>query len=307
MRYRGPVAQITRRTFLGGAVGGSALLASCGVASGVGGTVTPSAADRVPLGDTGLLVPRVAMGSGTHGWKHASDQTRLGRDVYARLVKHGVERGSAFLDCADLYGSHQYVRYAMRTQAIPRDKVTILSKIWFGPAPEMEPTETAIPEVERFCKELGVDHLDICLIHCVQNPQWPTQLERMRDELSELKERGLVRAVGCSCHTHAALRVAVEHPWTDVVLARINPQHEKMDADATVDETAALLRSARASGKGVIGMKIFGEGNIKDPEHRQQSIDLSFGGDLIDAGTIGFTAPEQIDDAMDRIDVALAG
>jgi aryl-alcohol dehydrogenase-like predicted oxidoreductase len=303
------VSRITRRTFLKGAVGGSALLAGCGVAgsAGSGGAIAPTAADRVPLGRTGLLVPRVAMGSGTHGWKRESDQTRLGRDAYARLLKHGVERGAAFFDTADLYGSHEIVRHAMRTQAIPRDRVTILSKIWFAAAPEMQPTTTAVPEVERFRRELGVDHIDIVLIHCVQDAQWPVQLERMRDELSELKQRGVVRAVGCSCHTHAALKAAVEHPWTDVVLARINPAHARMDDDATVDETAALLKTARGSGKGVLGMKLFGCGDLIDPEQRQQSLGMSFGGGLIDAGTIGFTAPEQIDDAMDRIDLALSG
>jgi aryl-alcohol dehydrogenase-like predicted oxidoreductase len=299
------VSRITRRTFLEGAVTGSALLAGCSIASGKAATKNPRAADRVPLGRTGLLVPRVAMGSGTNGWKRESDQTRLGRDAYARLLKHGFERGAAFFDCADLYGSHEFIRHALRTQAIPRDQVTILSKIWFAAAPEMQPTATAVPEVERFCRELGVDHIDICLIHCVQDPNWPRQQERMRDELSALKERGLVRAVGCSCHTHAALSAAVEHPWTDVVLARINPVHARMDDDATVDATATLLRKARAAGKGVLGMKLFGCGDIADPGQRQRSLRMSFGGGLIDAGTIGFLAAEQVDDAMHRIDLAL--
>ena len=44
--------------------------------------------------------------------------------------------------------------------------------------------------------------------------------ERIRDELSELKQKGAVRAVGVSCHDHEALKVAAAHPWVDVVLAR---------------------------------------------------------------------------------------
>ncbi len=299
---------ITRRTFLKSAVGASAMLAGC---SSNGGDpdriedVRDSAADRVELGRSGVLVPRVAMGTGTHGWKRASDQTRLGQQDFSKLMAHGVERGAAFIDAADLYGSHSFVRSALEDGSVKRDDVTILSKIWFGEAPEMTPTTTALPEVERFRGELGVDVIDICLIHCTQDALWPEQLKQMRDELSELKSRGVVRAVGCSCHTNAALKVAAEHPWVDVVLGRINPEKQVMDGDATVDETAATLRLARANGKGVLGMKIFGCGAITSAEAREASLRYSFGGDLIDAATIGFTSPEQIDDAMDTIDSVL--
>ncbi|MEW6072194.1 MAG: aldo/keto reductase [Planctomycetota bacterium] len=294
---------ISRRSFVTGALGAAALLGGCRAPARPSRRV---AADRVALGTSGVRVPRVALGSGTRGWQRVSDQTKLGKESYARLVRHGVERGAAFLDAADLYGSHEYVRHALRSEKIPRDRVVILSKIWFTEAPGMTPTTTAKPEVERFCRELGVDMIDIVLIHCTQDPEWPVQLARMRDELSELKERGIVRAVGCSCHTHAALRAACEHPWTDVVLARINPRHAAMDDDATVEETVALLRTAKARGKGVLGMKLFGCGALTDPAARAESLRFSFGSDLIDAGTIGFLAPAEIDDAMDAIDGVLA-
>lgn len=297
------MAHITRRTFLKSAAGASALLAGCG--AGETKPLLPTA-NRVSLGRSGLVVPRVAMGTGTHGWKRVSDQTKLGQAELSRLFAHGIERGAAFLDTADLYGSHEYVRHALKDGTIRRDDFTLLSKIWFSEAPEMTPTSTAKPEVERFRQELGVDVIDICLIHCVQDSRWPDQQARMRDELSELKEQGLVRAVGCSCHTNAALRTAAEDPWTDVVLARINPEHEVMDSDATTDETVTTLKLARANGKGVLGMKIFGCGAITSPEAREASLRYSFGSGLIDAGTIGFTAPEQVDDTLGMIDRLLS-
>lgn len=296
-------SEITRRGFVRGALGATLALAGC---QSRGPAPTPRADDLVPLGTSGLRVPRVALGTGTHGWKRASDQTRLGKDGFARLIKHGVERGARFLDTADLYGSHEYVGHALRAESIPRDSVTILSKVWFAPAPEMTPTDTARPEVERFLRELGVDRLDICLIHCVQEAAWPDRLTRIRDDLSALKEEGVIGAVGCSCHTSAALEAAIEHPWTDVVLARINPHHAKMDDDATVEETVQLLHDARARGKGVLGMKLFGCGDLTSPEFREESLRHSFASGLIDAGTIGFTSPDQIDDAMAMIDRVLA-
>jgi aryl-alcohol dehydrogenase-like predicted oxidoreductase len=291
--------KITRRRFIQQtAAGASCLLAGCASTESKLGSTT---ADLVYLGKGGIRVPRVAMGTGTHGWKRASDQTRLGQEAFTRLVANGVERGAAFIDAADLYGSHPFIKHALRNVSIPRDRVTILSKIWFSEAPEMTPTETARPEVERFLQEMGVEWIDICLIHCVQDPNWPDQLERMREELSKLKQEGVVRAVGCSCHTHAALKTAAEHPWVDVILARINPEHKRMDQDATTDEVAKTLKRARSNGKGVIGMKIFGCGDLSTPKQRRASIEYVIQKDLVDAMTIGFTAPEQIDEVVDTV------
>lgn len=291
---------VSRRTFVKRTViGASALLAGCAELC-VDAPLT--AADRVPLGASGVVVPRVAMGTGTHGWKKASDQTRLGKESFARLMAHGQDRGAAFVDAADLYGSHEFVSHALKTGAIARDKVAILSKVWFAEAPEMTPTDRARPEVERFLAEMGVDEIDVCLVHCVQDKAWPEQLERIRDELSELKAKGAVRSVGCSCHTHAALERAADHPWVDVILARINPEHKRMDDDATTDRVAATLKRARANGKGVIGMKIFGCGDLTSPSQREASLRYVLQNDLVDAMTIGFTAPEQIDDTMETID-----
>lgn len=260
---------------------------------------------RAPLGRSGLLVPRLAMGTGTAGWARVSDQTRLGQRDFVRLMRHGVERGARFIDAADLYGSHPYVRAAL--SEMRREDITLLSKVWFSPgAPKMQPTESARPEVERFLNELGVERLDIVLIHCVTDAAWSSRLARMRDELSELKAAGLVRAVGCSCHSHAALRVAAEDPWVDVILARINPGHKRMDPDANVEQVAATLRLARENGKGVVGMKIYGSGQWQGAEQRRASLALAFGGGLVDAVTIGHMSPAQVDDTIANMDAVLA-
>lgn len=258
---------------------------------------------RVPLGRTGLRVPRLAMGTGSNGWARASDQTRLGEREFVRLMRHGSERGAEFIDAADLYGSHPFVRASLRE--LGRDAITLLTKIWFSDAPKMRPTQTARPEVERFRSELGVDQLDIVLIHCVTDPAWPAQLARMRDELSELKAAGVVRAVGCSCHSHAALRVAAEDPWVDVIFARINPGHKRMDSDATVAEVGDTLRLARANGKGVVGMKIYGAGDWQSPEQRRASLELALHGGLVDAMTIGHVSAAQVDDTIANVEAVL--
>jgi len=296
---------MSRRTFLKrSALGASALLTGC--ASKGGPRKAPAAADRVVLGQSGLSVPRVAMGTGTHGWKRISDQTRLGKEAFTRLMLHGVERGAAFIDAADLYGSHAFVRHALENGPIPRDRVTILSKIWVTEAPGMQPAGDARVEVERFRRELGVKTIDICLIHCMEDATWPEKQKTIRDGLSKLKAEGVVRTVGCSCHSHAALKAAAEDPWTDVILARINPEHKRMDGDAATAEIARTLKSARSNGKGVIGMKIFGCGDLAAPDQRRASLEYVLNNGLVDAMTIGFRSPGEIDDTMAAIDAILA-
>ena len=47
---------------------------------------------------------------------------------------------------------------------------------------------------------------------------WHLRPERVRDDLSELKQKRVVRAVGVSCHDFGALKTAATHPWVDVIL-----------------------------------------------------------------------------------------
>ena len=83
--------------------------------------------DKVKLGKTGLIVPRVALGTGSAGWKNVSNQTRLGMKKFVELSQYAYDKGIHFFDTADMYGSHTYVREALKV--IPRDKVTVLTKV----------------------------------------------------------------------------------------------------------------------------------------------------------------------------------
>jgi predicted aldo/keto reductase-like oxidoreductase len=66
------------------------------------------------------------------------------------------------------------------------------------------------------------------------------------------------------------------------------------------------LKTMRAKGRGVIGMKIIGNGDFKSPEAREKSIRYAMSHPEIDAIVIGFTNRKQIDEAIERINRALA-
>jgi aryl-alcohol dehydrogenase-like predicted oxidoreductase len=254
-----------------------------------------SAVDAVTFGRTGVTTSFLAFGTGFNGGRRSSDITRLGQDTFTRILRTGFDEGVRFLDSADLYGSHPFIREAVK--GVPRDRYAILTKLWPYEEDWNQPSGGARVEVDRFRKELGTDVLDVCLIHCMQNDKWPEEFARIRDELSKLKEEGAVRAVGVSCHDHGALRRAAELPWVDVILARINNRGgEKYMCDDTALALSATLRRARANGKTVVGMKIFGAGTLTKPEERQASLQYVLGEGLVDAMTIGMSDPAQVTD-----------
>lgn len=295
--------RINRRRFLERTITGAGSLALTPVLAGSRSFAgSRSATDRIELGHTGIKVSRVAIGTGFNGGNRQSNQTRAGQESFTRLMREGFEDGLNFYDMADLYGSHKFMRPFLKE--VPRDRVVLLSKIWFTDSGIMEATDRAIPSVERFLGELDTDALDLCLIHCVTTPTWPSELNRMRDELSQLKEKGLVRAVGCSCHGFEALRTAAEHPWVDVIFARINNRGNSMDVPDP-DAVAKVLKTARSNGKAVVGMKIYGAGSLTESEQRDSSLRFVWGNDLVDAMTVGFEKPEQIKDTIGHLNRVL--
>lgn len=257
--------------------------------------------DIVTLGNSGIKTTLLAQGTGWNGGARSSAHTRLGEKEFVRLVRHSLDKGIRFMDMADLYGVHPYMRTAL--DGVPRENYSILTKIW--PREEFwnMPSGGAKAEVDRFRKELNTDVLEICLIHCMQNTEWPETFKRIRDELSEMKEKGAVKVVGVSCHDLGALKVAATHPWTDVVFARINNAGASMDG--TPEEVAPVLKQARANGKIVIGMKIFGEGKLTSPAQKDASLKYVFENELVDAITIGMMNPKEVDDSVKRANKAL--
>src|SRR6516165_7986423 len=213
-----------------------------------------SASDTVRLGSTGMQTSRLAMGTGTVGSGHHSHQTALGVKGLSEVLLNGYNHGLRFFDAADSYGSHPHVAEALKH--VPRDKVTVLTKTWARDA------ASARNDLDRFRRELGTDHIDICLMHCVTEADWTERYRGVMDVLSEAKDKGVIRAHGCSCHSIEALRAAAKSSWVEVDLARVNPIGAHMDADPNT--VVAVLREMKASGKAVIGMKILGQGELRN-------------------------------------------
>jgi len=251
-----------------------------------------TAADTVTLGKTGITTSRLAMGTGTVGSGHHSHQTALGVKGLSDLLRNGHDNGLRFFDAADAYGSHPHVAEALKH--LPRDQVTILTKTW-----ARDPAE-ARADLDRFRKELGTDYLDICLMHCLTEADWTERYRGVMDVFSEAKEKGIIRAQGCSCHSIEALRAAAKSPWVEVDLVRINPIGSHMDADP--DTVVSVLREMKAAGKGIVGMKILGQGDLRGRQDEALKYALSLG--VLDAFTIGAESKSEQEDLIRRIAAA---
>lgn len=242
---------------------------------------------------------RIGIGTEMRGRGRESNHTRMGFENFNALIKICWKQGLRWFDSADLYGTHQFLARALKQ--FQRKDYVIVSKIWWrsGLLPERERLSADIL-VERFLKELKTDYIDICLLHCLNNNNWTTKLSDYMEALDKVKRKGMIRAHGVSCHNLGALKVAAEEPWVDTVHARINPFGVNMDAPTK--DVEPVLRKMHENDKGVIGMKILGEGKYADDSQKKdKAITYVLQGGFVDAMTIGFEKPQHVTDFTARV------
>jgi len=236
----------------------------------------------VVLGRTGLRVSRLCFGTGTNGWNGSSDQTRIGHDALVRLLRSAYRLGVSFWDSADGYGSHSHIADAL--EGLDRGSVVISTKTH---ARTREAAEASVP---RSLRELRTDYVDILLMHYMTRPDWTASLSPVIDALRGAKDQGLVRAIGASCHSVGALEAAAEADWVDVVMARVN--YDGVHMEAPHAEVIPVLERMHEAGKGVIGMKVLGQGQLAHDVRR--AIRYALGLRCLDAITIGMTSQAQL-------------
>ena len=300
--------QINRREFMERMAAAAGVLAVGLPASADEQKPVRKITDKIRLGKTDIKCSIVGIGTGTVGVNHSSNQTKLGQEKFTALFRHAFESGITFFDVADSYGSHTYLREAIK--GMPREKFVIMTKT-FSRNPE-----AVRADIDRYRKELGVEYIDLLLMHCVTEPDWNVRYRGVKDVIEEAKQNKIVRHHGCSCHSYAAMEAAAADPWVEVDLARFNPWAMYMDAKVpgeskseTCDNVKTLLKRMRTAGKGVIGMKILGQGDaMKGPDRVdkiRESLRWALGSGSVDMMSIGFEAPEQVTQILKETQVAL--
>ncbi len=242
----------------------------------------------VKLGNTSLETTLLGVGTGTHS---GNDFLNLGQAGFVDLMHYAFDRGIRYIDTADNYRTHLFVRFAM--QGYPRDEFFIQTK-----TPSRHP-EVVKADLNRYRRELKTDYLDSVLMHCMRDGGWPGDMRPVLDVLLEEKEKGRIKSVGVSCHGFEPLLSTLDVKELDINLVRINPFQLKMDGPC--DEVVPICEKNARRGLGMIGMKIFGESGLKTPEERYESLKYVMNLGCIDCFTIGFTEKSQIDETIDMV------
>jgi aryl-alcohol dehydrogenase-like predicted oxidoreductase len=259
---------------------------------------------KVKLGKSGLETTLLGIGTGVHAGNRTSFLTRQDKSKSLDLLYHAYDKGIRFFDCADSYGTHGLVAEAMKK--MNRDEITLSSKIWVrgGGIPEPERPDADIV-VDRFRKELNTDFIDLVQIHCMVEKNWTETQKRQMDILENLKAKGIIRAHGVSVHSLDAMEDAANSPWVDVIHVRINPYGIAMDKPEP-EQVVKVINKLHKSDKGVIGMKLVGNGQLRNQSEKiDHALRFVLGLETVDMMIIGFEENAQIDNYLARTESAL--
>jgi predicted aldo/keto reductase-like oxidoreductase len=297
---------ISRRQFIhaSAALAGVALLSPWALPeSRAAADVKRTAVDQVTLGKTGIKLSRLGIGTGSD---NGNIQTAGGKGAFVDLIHHAYDRGITYIDTAESYNTFGLIGDAIK--GLPREKLFIQSKVDGRP-------DDVLAVIDHHRKTFNTDYVDSLLVHCMTRGAWTDQWKRVMDGFDKAQERKWIRAKGVSCHSLPALRAAVANDWSEVHLVRVNPQGAYTDGDTAdwgsnirhdISPVIQEIKTAHAKGRGVIGMKIFGNGMFTDPADREKSIRFAMACREIDAVVIGFKSKEEIDEAIGRMNRALA-
>src|SRR5208282_2938815 len=298
---------LNRRQFIrnSAVLAGAALLPSWalpGVRAAAARAAKRTAVDQVTLDKTGIKLSRLGFGTGSD---NGHIQTALGKDDFNKLIHYAYDQGITCFDTSQTYATFTWIGDAIK--GLPREKLFIQSKIPGKP-------DDVLATIDNHRKTFNTDYIDSLLVHCMVRDQWTDEWKRIMDAFDEAKQKKWIRAKGVSCHSLPALRAATASNWTEVHLVRVNPQANHIDGlEQTWDRPGhdlapvlAELKTMRAKGRGVIGMKIIGNGEFVTPEAREESVRFAMSRPELDAVIIGFKSPAEIDEAIERINRALA-
>ena len=290
---------IDRRQFIKRLTGGAAVLALGGLAAPVRAA---TATDRVLLGKSGIEVSRLGIGTGSNGGRI---QREMGQPAFTRMIRHALDRGITFFDTADNYKEmHEMLGKALK--GVDRDSIQIQCKI------SPEKYDDPLQEIDRFRKELGTDYFDTFLIHHARVRYWTEKYARLMEQLQEAKAKQIIRSYGLSLHGLEPLEGTLSTDWPELCLLRTNHNGHFMDGPSgkwreTGNRDLALqhIKTLHDQGKGIVGMKLIGNGDFTWIEERRKSVHFVMALDYVDAVVIGFKSPQEIDEVMGMMEEGL--
>jgi 1-deoxyxylulose-5-phosphate synthase len=261
-----------------------------------------TATDMVTLGNSGLQVTRLAFGTGSN---NGHVQYALGQAEFTKLVHYAYDRGIRFFETAEAYVTPAMLGEALK--GIPRDSYQLMTKV--------TTYHDADPKVkfDEMRKTSQTEYFDIMLLHWQHTPNWVSETARWQDGIHEAQEKKIILKRGASVHGLPALRQVPGNKWLDVAMIRMNHNGTRMDGPVPDDDNPGIVpevvehvKQVKKEGMGVISMKLVGDGKFTRHEDRLAAMKFAFRNAGIDCATVGFKSPQEVDEAIDNMNAALA-
>jgi aryl-alcohol dehydrogenase-like predicted oxidoreductase len=197
---------------------------------------------RRPFGTTGIEVSAIGLGAWqlgrSHEWPDGPEP-----DEAVRIVHAALDAGVTFIDTAPGYADGQSELNLGRALAgVHRDAVVLCTKVGHHPGGGTDFSPDAIvASVEGSARRLGVEHLDIVLLH--NPPPGVIDADEHYAALERLRDKGLIRAYGASVDRADEI---------DTVLAASRSTALEVRLSALYQEPRPALERAHHHGAGVV-------------------------------------------------------
>ena len=248
-----------------------------------------AAGSRVP--EKRILSPRIppvtrlAVGSLTVG----PLQANLPADRAGEVLAYAFDRGINFLDTAQYYRNYEHIRAGLKKCRRPEDVVISSKSYCYDRA-------GAISAVEEARKALDRDRIDIFMLHEQESIHTLRGHKEALDCLFELREKGIIGAVGISTHHIAAVEGALLLHEEGTPLDVVHPLFNKAGigiADGTAAEMENALTRLHAVGCGIFGMKALGGGHLY--KNAGEAFDFVLSKPFIDSVAVGMQSEAEVD------------
>ncbi|GHC16736.1 2,5-didehydrogluconate reductase DkgB [Aidingimonas halophila] len=148
------------------------------------------------------ILPRIGLGT-----------FRLKEQEVIDSVSSALELGYRHIDTAQMYDNEAAVGRAIRDSAVPRDEIFLTTKIWY----DRLKGDDLIQSLEESLEKLGVDHVDLALIHW-PSPNDEVPMTEYIGKLNEAREKGLTKHIGISNFTIAQVDEALGVPGGEYIV-----------------------------------------------------------------------------------------
>jgi aryl-alcohol dehydrogenase-like predicted oxidoreductase len=262
----------------------------------------PTATDVVTLGKSGVQVTRLAFGTGSN---NGHVQSALGQQEFSKLVAYAYERGIRFFETAESYTTPAMLGEALKPY--PRESYVLMNKVTTD---EGVDPHVRFDEMRRISK---TEYFDIMLLHWQHTDSWVAETARWQDGILEAQQKKTIRSRGASVHGLPALRQMPGNKWLEVAMIRMNHKGTRMDGPVpdddnlgVVPEVVAHVKQVKGDGMGVVSMKLCGDGTFTQHSDRQAAMRFAFKNAGVDCVTVGFKNKQEVDEAIDNLNLALA-